>query len=67
MKSKDMAAQLQEDRAESQRKFDAEMKQRDQHHEQIVLHHQEMLAMAKMQHEETMIRLKIELEKTAHR
>ena len=63
MKSKD----FQIDQARLQRKNDLEIKQRDQHHQEIILKHEESIIMAKMQHEETMRRLQIELEKTSQR
>lgn len=39
MKSKNIIIQLKINRIESQRKFDAEIKQRNQQHEQMILHH----------------------------
>ena len=63
MKSKDFEI----DQARLQRNNDLEIKQRDQHHQEIILKHEESIIMAKMQHEETMRRLQIELEKTSQR
>jgi hypothetical protein len=56
MKSRDFSQQ-----------FEAKTKQRDQHHKETLLKQKETIAMIKMQHEEKMMRLKIELKKTSHR
>ncbi len=53
--------------ADSTSQFEIEMRQRDQHHEEIMTKTNETILTAKMQHEETMMRLKIELEKTSQR
>jgi hypothetical protein len=47
--------------------FEIEMRQRNQHHEKIMTKTNETISNAKKQHEKTMMRLKIELEKTSQR
>ncbi len=47
--------------------FEIEMRQRNQHHEEIMIKTNETISNAKMQHEKTMMRLKIELKKTSQR
>ncbi len=47
--------------------FEIEMRQRSQQHEEIMTKINETILTAKMQHEKTMMRLKIELEKTSQR
>ncbi len=74
IKSKDFAKQFEIDRALAQQRFETEMKQINQHYEELILHHQEtilkqkkMITMMKLQHEKIMMRLKIELKKTFHK
>jgi hypothetical protein len=74
MKFKNFITQSKIDRALSQQRFETEMKQRNQHHEEMILRHQEtilkqkkMITTLKMQHEKIMIRLKIELKKISHK
>jgi hypothetical protein len=43
MKSKDFVKQFEIDRALSQQRFATKMKQRDQHHEEMILRHQETI------------------------
>jgi hypothetical protein len=45
--------------------FEIEMRQRSQQHEEIMTKINETILTAKMQHEKTMMRLKIELKKTS--
>jgi hypothetical protein len=47
--------------------FEIEMRQRNQHHEEIMTKTNETISNAKRQHEKTMMRLKIELKKTSQR
>ncbi len=47
--------------------FEIEMRQRSQQHEEIMTKINETILIAKMQHEKTMMRLKIELEKASQR
>jgi hypothetical protein len=47
--------------------FEIEMRQRSQQHEEIMTKINETILTAKMQHEKTMMRLKIELKKTFQR
>jgi hypothetical protein len=48
-------------------RFEYEIRQRNQHHKKLVLKQKEMISSSKMQHEERMMRLQIELEKTSQR
>lgn len=52
MKFRDLAKQLEVDRASSRRIFELEMKQRDQHHEEIKFLHDQKMALMKTQHEQ---------------
>jgi hypothetical protein len=48
-------------------RFEYEIRQRYQHHKKLVLKQKEMISSSKMQHEERIMRLQIELEKTSQR
>ena len=64
MKSNDFSKNFEFEQIQLRKRFDAETSQRDQHHKEICLKQEEMIAISRMQHEEKMMRLQIELEKT---
>jgi hypothetical protein len=59
----DFKFQFETEQMTNQKKFEIELIQRSQHHEKIMIKTNETILVAKMQHEETMMRLKIELKK----
>lgn len=65
MKFKNFSQQFEFEQNQLQKRFDVETKQRDQHHKKTILKQKEMIIVTKMQHEEIMIRLRIELKKTS--
>jgi hypothetical protein len=65
MKFKNFFQQFEFKQSQLQKRFDVETKQKDQHHKKTILKQKEMIVVTKMQHEEIMIRLHIELKKTS--
>jgi hypothetical protein len=63
----DFMSQFETKQMTNQKKFEVELIQRNQHHEKIMTNINETILVAKMQHEETMMRLKIELKKTSQK
>jgi hypothetical protein len=63
----DFKFQFETEQMTNQKRFEVELIQRSQHHEKIMTKTNETILVAKMQHEETMMRLKIKLKKTSQK
>jgi predicted TPR repeat methyltransferase len=63
----DFKSQFKVEQMTNQKKFEVELLQRNQHHEKIMNKINETILVAKIQHEKTMMRLKIELKKTSQK
>jgi hypothetical protein len=67
IKSNFFFKQFEFEQMQLQKRFDAKITQRNQHHKKILLKQKELIAIIKMQHEKKMIRLQIELKKTSQK
>jgi hypothetical protein len=65
MKFNDFFKQFEFEQIQLQKRFDVETRQRNLHHKKMMIKQKEMIVVTKMQHEEIMIRLRIELKKTS--
>ncbi len=63
----DSMSQFETAQITNQKRFEVEMLQRSQHHKEIMTKTNETILFVKMQHEKTMMRLKIKLKKTPQR